>query len=237
MNNKTVISLSLFALGVGIGIGFLFAKNYYESIIEEEIESVKEHFGVGAYREEDQEEAEDVTLKTNPMSRSSLDGNPYEQAKVNYNLSSPGNKLPESIRSNIESGSKFVDGLKDAAGMTEQDPSEDSDEERTEPYVITDVEFNEEFDNHDKLSLYYYKLDDTLCDDGEELVDDADQLIGEEAMSLLATHSTVYVRNEPIAADYEIVAINGSYAETVFGTIAAVDIAPRVVRKRDNDEE
>jgi hypothetical protein len=93
---------------------------------------------------------------------------------------------------------------------------------RKVPYVISLEQFNEEMDYHDKLTLTYYQADDTLVDEDEEIISDVEKLIGSYALSNFGVDSedpeVVYVRNEKLAVDYEVVRIpNGSYSETVLG--------------------
>jgi hypothetical protein len=89
------------------------------------------------------------------------------------------------------------------------------------PYVITFEEFCEGYDNHDKITINYYKADDTLADENEEIIDDVESLIGEESLSRFGDGSedpnVVYVRNERMAIDYEIIKLESSYSEVVSG--------------------
>lgn len=231
MNKSIFVKFAI--LASGIGIGFFVGKKYYEvyyaTLAQEEIDSVKETFssrhfkpteGIVNIAEADtengitSEEYEEVNKKEqkkrtnkNPLTRSSLDENPYEQAKKNYNL----------VR--IDSDDEPVETdepLTDAAGMTEQDmkmPKVD----RTVPYIIDAREFMEEYPHHDKLSLYYYRDDEVLCDEHEEAINDIEGIIGYDAQNALSNETTVWVRNEPLTIDYEIIAVNKSYAEDVHG--------------------
>jgi hypothetical protein len=109
--------------------------------------------------------------------------------------------------------------------------------DRTMPYVINDVEFSEEFDHHDKVSLYYYSVDDILCDENEEIFENAERFIGEEALSLLGDGAIIWVRNEPLTIDYEILTINKSYAEAVHGIEIGDNLTPRERYTRNKRKE
>jgi hypothetical protein len=127
---------------------------------------------------------------------------------------------------------------RDAAGMTEAEISPEID--RTQPYVIDDEEFTNGFPQHEKVSLYYYKVDDVLAEENEEVVTDIDNTIGYDAMNQFDMQTTVWVRNEPLGIDYEVVSINKSYAETVAGFKAPM--TPREVylakqKKREMESE
>lgn len=126
----------------------------------------------------------------------------------------------------------------DAAGYSEDDYKDEYVErdltgiDRTSPYVISDKEFCEEFPHHDKISLYYYRGDRTLCGEAEEVISDVDGMIGNDVCDILRVENTAWVRNEPLCTDFEICAVNGSYAEIVagFGT-------ERKMSLRESEEE
>jgi hypothetical protein len=87
------------------------------------------------------------------------------------------------------------------------------------PHVITLEEFAEEMDNYDKLTIYYYEDDDTLADEDEQIIEDIANIIGDEALSRFGDGSddpeVVYVRNDKLEIDYEVIRLSKSYAETV----------------------
>lgn len=89
------------------------------------------------------------------------------------------------------------------------------------PYVISDEQFNEENDHFDKISLTYYEDDCTLADEGDEMITDVDNTVGRENLDKFGELSddpeVVYVRNEKIAVDYEIIRLSKSYSDTVMG--------------------
>jgi hypothetical protein len=85
--------------------------------------------------------------------------------------------------------------------------------------------------------LYYYREDEILAHEDEEVVEDPNAVIGMEALESLDTEATVWVRNEPMGIDYEIVALNKSYSEMVGG----ISLTPREKylkqRRREDGEE
>ena len=89
------------------------------------------------------------------------------------------------------------------------------------PYVISDEQFNEENDHFDKISLTYYEDNCILADEGDEIVTDIDGTVGRENLDKFGELSddpeVVYVRNEKIAVDYEIIRLSKSYSDTVMG--------------------
>ena len=225
-----IIKIVIFAAGVGVGV--FSAKKYYENLVEEEIESIREHLGKHL-KPESVDDIKDslgivspskammdaVRSNPNPLTRSSLDGNPYEQAKKNYDIAGKRallNPVDEAANSFDEDDDPDEEDeeVTDAAGKTEED-MDLSKVDRTQPYVIDDREFCEEFDHHNKISLYYYRGDEVLCEENEEVITDAAGTVGNDALTALETQGSVWVRNEPLAIDYEIIALNKAYSDTV----------------------
>ncbi len=239
---SAIIKVAIFALG-GI-VGFFVAKKvyeeYYAAIAQEEIDSVKDVFerqearirknysenGMTdeEYTEKNSEDKE--RTNRNALTRSSLDDNPNERAKRNYNLASI--KHDESDANEEEENGPVTD----AAGKTEQE-MDLTQVDRTLPYIIDDREFTEEFEHHDKVSLYYYRVDDVLCDEHEEIINDIEEKVGYDALAQLDMQTTVWVRNEPLCIDYEIISINKSFAEAVHGIGIEPNLSPREKYLRD----
>lgn len=245
MCNKTImVNVVSFILGGGVGflVGKKLYEGYYANIAQEEIDSVKDTFTksnpIKVRKKNDEgEEKEEKAVKerdhNNPLARSSLDANPYEQAKRNYNLVKP----PEDAPDEDEEDEGEYETVTDDAGKTEEEMNL-TEVDRTEPYIINDREFSEEFDHHDKISLYYYRIDDVLSDEDEETIEDIEEQIGYHALSQLVERpTTVWVRNEPLCIDYEIMSINKSYAETVHGIGLEPNLSPRERYLKQQKEE
>lgn len=225
-NNKLILVGFLTFLGgsiLGYFVGRKTSKDYYQQLADEEIESVKEYYEKtrtknpersGKYPLKEDEESEFRTIN-NPLVRSSLENNPSERAKRNYRLYSTGkneNKTDNSITNVFDISEEIQEEEEDDVTVEEMEISSE-----TTPYVITDEEYNNEYDDYDKISLYYYMLDDTLCEENEEIVDDIENTVGYDSLNLLTTQTTAWVRNERLKADYEIIGLNQSYAKTVAG--------------------
>jgi hypothetical protein len=86
------------------------------------------------------------------------------------------------------------------------------------PYAITFEEFCEKFYNHDKNTITYYSKDDVLVDEDETPVEDPAWTIGSDTLDKFGVGSddpdVVYVRNEKLAIDYEVIRIDGYYSPT-----------------------
>jgi len=254
--NRVAITVISFVLGAGSGvfISRQILKNKYARIADEEIESVKE-----AFRQRAEENAMAVERAFKEKAEADigipyLDKNPYEQAKRKYGL---GNGLvrEEPIQREADDNGYEEDEtadeededdeIRDAAGYTETEIGHMYEPTRGDPYLIDEEAFNNECDHYDKETLFYYKVDGVLCDENEDIVDDVEGTVGDDAIPALADRMTVWVRNEPRSIDYEIVSANKSYAETVAGLMAPPTVrTPREIyeekqkNRRDlNDEE
>ena len=93
------------------------------------------------------------------------------------------------------------------------------------PYFISSEDYAYGRPEFDKLTLTYYAEDDILADEREEQVDDVERLIGADALdqfgkgaALLSDDTdTLYVRNETLSTDYEVVRVYQSYHKVVLG--------------------
>jgi len=145
-------------------------------------------------------------------SRSSIDYasltvNPQEAAKRHYNLSTA--KEPTIGRQDITSVMTSTDDQITQGIVGSIDESL--------PYRITSEEYSDENVGYDKLSLFYYNEDDVVIDEEEIIQTDIDYTIGWDALKSLDSQSVVWVRNDSISTDYEIVLVEGSYEEIVMG--------------------
>lgn len=90
------------------------------------------------------------------------------------------------------------------------------------PYVIH-VDEREEQQAYDGVTWIYYEADDVLCNERDEVVDmpDRERVIGESNLNKFGHGSNnseiVYIRNDQLEMDVEIVRTEGSYAEEVHG--------------------
>lgn len=83
------------------------------------------------------------------------------------------------------------------------------------PYVISPEEFGD-LDDYDTTSLWYY-ADSVLADDNDEIVDDVEEIVGVDSLAQFNEHGedSVYVRNDALRCDYEILRDFGKYSEII----------------------
>lgn len=87
------------------------------------------------------------------------------------------------------------------------------------PYVIHQDEYSDR--GFSGVTLTYYEGDDILCDEHNKPIDNKDQLIGEENLARFGHGSgnpnIVYIRNELLSIDIELLKDDGSYVEKLHG--------------------
>jgi len=94
-------------------------------------------------------------------------------------------------------------------------------------YTLERVEDNIEIylddSPNDFTTLVWYQGDETLCDDGEQIIPNPEDVVGEVAIERLleggpgADDGIIFVHNLKTSIDYELVLDMGCYSETVLG--------------------
>ncbi|MCX7817554.1 MAG: hypothetical protein N2317_08635 [Syntrophales bacterium] len=240
MNTNIIKSVVIFALGAAVGsiATLLLVKDKYERIANEEIASTKENYERRRNRSKQNSEA----------SESEKQQEDREEKVLVYNR----DRYKRIVR-RYNGDTEISNALADPAEM--EHPRDDEEDYReherlseranrrssTGPYIITTEQFSEEMSHFDKLTIYYYEDDDTLVDENEQIICDVISIVGDEALDQFGNGSedpeVVYVRNEKMQIDYEVIRLSKSYAQTVLGLEADTNNGRRGVRRRDPDEE
>lgn len=207
--NKKIVSIAMFTIGsiLGFFVGKKVYEGYYAGLAQEEIDSVKETFSRSETKGVDRglgriyDKKDDISDEEQPSQdisgpvRSSLYENAVERAKRNYNL--------VGIKTKTDEKENDEDEEEDDAGMTEEEMNPDI----YPPYIISPEEFSEEYNDYEKISLYYYLLDDELFDEDDHPVDNPEVLFGSEIAESLGTDEMLCVRNDQLRIDYEVVKV------------------------------
>ena len=172
MNRNVLSNMFMFATGAVIGsvVTWKLVKTKYEQIAQEEIESVREVYGMSSKKDEIVEEESDE-------------------------------------EDTVEDYKNIVDGL----GYTEN--SEKGDDDVIGPYVIAPEEYDE--NGYDTVSLYYYEdgvLENAIT---REVVENASVLVGDDFAEHFGEFEddSVFVRNDRLKTDFEILRDGGYYSE------------------------
>lgn len=185
-----------FVTGLVIGsvVTYVIVKDKFEKIAQEEIDSVKEVFGRRVEKEADKK-VEKIAKKEVEKIRKEY--NEYDNLTKNYTSYSK-NKTEESIE-DVEY-EEVCENDEDGVELDEIERASDYDR----PYIIEPQEFGA-LDGYSLITLYHYS-DNVLADDCDELVEDIDDVVGEDYASHFGEYEDdcVYVRNDRLKADYEI---------------------------------
>lgn len=185
MNKDLLNKLLIFAAGsvIGSAVTFVVMKRKYESYEWEE-EYIEE-------QEEEPQEKEEEQVK--------------EKA---------GKLMNEGFREGLKSVKRenmiqYNKILNDNEYSSGEEKKEAKDVEK--PYMIT-VDDYAELDDYNTESLYYFE-DGVLTDESENIIDDVEDIVGEEALAKFDEEEvdSVYVRNDARKTDYEILRDMGNY--------------------------
>jgi len=177
-----------FSIGAALGAvtAWYLTKRHYETFIDDEIEEVKER-----YRDEHQEENDRKTY----------------QAKVR----TLGYVEPVTVRNGSDNGEDYIlkDDVEEELRVTNPFPGERADI----PYTIGPDAYAEEYvGTFDKETITYWAGNDMLVTDADEILEINDT-IGRENLEKIGEfeENTVFVRNERLGMDFEVVCMEGTY--------------------------
>ena len=122
-----------------------------------------------------------------------------------------------------------------------------------EPYLIDYAEWAEPSEIFDKVDLYYYRADDILCDTKDSIIKDPEEILGWDWLTEIQEETTIFIRNEKLAIDYEVHSLGLAYSDEVSSRLetdrerkyrrtarakkAMDDVATEHLEDRDEDGE
>jgi hypothetical protein len=112
----------------------------------------------------------------------------------------------------------------------------------SKPYLINEEEWQAAEPGYDQITLTYYEGDNVLAAEDDSVIDNLDQVVGEENLSRFGDgtgdENTMFIRNEKFKSDYEVVRSDGKYVDEVLGLSHGDDFRPHSgVRKFRNQDE
>lgn len=134
-------------------------------------------------------------------------------SKKNYEKQ--GEKITEALKDELNDPDyKVIDEVKKYDTYMEKPENDElkpKNDRLDKPYVISPDAFGE-FENYERIGLIYYS-DNVLTDEDDEIVDDIENIVGFEALSHFGEYEedSVYVRNDRIKCDFEILKDNKEY--------------------------
>ena len=214
--------IALLAFAGGCVAGYFVARNRLEEDYQNEIQEYRERF-LEKYGEDDEEQyVQKSSLDTDPM------GEPYKKLVTRYDKpdlsqlahSQEPREWPEG---DDEEPEEEFDAETEAL-IREQEIAEEAERaermaavDRDEPYVIDQYQFENENDHYDKIDVFYYRFDSTVCDEKDVIIDDAEDILGWGFYKTLERQTLAYVRNEKLHSDFMVHSLSKSYAEDVSG--------------------
>lgn len=214
--------IALLAFAGGCVTGYFVAKNRLEEDYQNEVQEYRERF-LEKYGEDDEErDVQKSSLDTDPMEK------PYKKLVTRYDKpdlsqlahSQEPREWPEG---DDEEPEEELDAETEAL-IREQEIAEEAERaermaavDRDEPYVIDQWQYENENDHYDKIDIYYYRFDSTVCDDKDVVIDDAEDILGWGFYKTLERQTLAYVRNEKLHSDFMVHSLSKSYAEDVNG--------------------
>ena len=196
MNSK-LLSFLAFVMGASVGslVTWKCVEKKYKQIAQEEIDSVKETYAKMRKddleaKQADLEEAKaklhsDASEKVETPEVKPEEVKEYEDVIARHNYTSYSNNINE----------------KGGDVMTDR------------PYIIPPEDFGD-YPDYETISLTYYN-DKVLTDEYNEIVDDIDDLIGEDSLNHFGEYEddSVFVRNDALKVDYEILLDPANYRD------------------------
>lgn len=187
MKKDILSKVLMFVAGAGIGsaVTYKVLKTKYDQLIQEEIDSVKEAFG-------------------RDISGDSIE-NEEEESEEDH------------VDEDLETAQDVISQNGYATESTEkEEKSEEGEEvEDSKPYVISPAEFGE--CDYGVISLEYY-TDGVVVDSYGDIIENTDELLGDDFAAHFGDYEedpdTVYVRNDGLEVDYEILKNYGPYSES-----------------------
>lgn len=237
--------VGFFSIGAGLGVALGFAagfyiaekrlKTKYEKLANEEISSMREHYIKKAVAAQPKPPVEQVYERVeNENGFTEAEQMAIDEANAKF----PAEEEEETI---VVQETKEVNVFESHKEWNYQ--YELSHRQKDVPYIIHIDEFQENLPEHDQTTYTYYEIDDVMADTRDTTIegDRVDEIVGLGNIGRWGHGSkdpnVVYVRNEEMMLDIEVVRDPGSYADTVHGSIRhSSDRRRRPKRGFDDDE-
>ena len=209
--NRKIINLIIFTVGAAFGsaVTWKIVKDKYEKIVQEEIKSVKEVFYDrfnDSNEESSSEESGDEMSEEDPIS---------DYRKINWDeLEDLDPSELEEEEYQADYAGTVVSKYEDIANIYKEGGADNMPtSEPREPYVIEPIEFGE-LDDYKTFELTYYE-DGILEDEDYDIVKNPEEILGPDALGSFGEYEydSVFVRNERLRADFQILKDYRTYDE------------------------
>ena len=186
MTTKNLLSkIIIFTVGAALGsaVTYKVVETKCKKAAQEEIESVREFYGA---------------VSPDPKEHADEDEEEDEQIA----------DAPDEYYEKKPTEREIYSSVLKAAGYAEEEEDEDMDK----PYVISPEEFGEE--GYVEISLTYH-ADGIVTNDRNKIIKNVDELIGVGSLEHFGEYEedSVFVRNDRLKIDYEILKDYGEFSE------------------------
>jgi hypothetical protein len=225
-------------------------EKHYEEVAEEEITQMRDHFRKRLVVREEKPDlaAGGLTEKTEELGYASPTGPRPAPPEADPTAIEP--RPPVPVPPRAPGPNKIHEALEraqDLGEVTEDDLISDAqrwiDAEKLQrnhriPYVIHVDERGEA--DFDTVTYTYYEGDDVVCDTSNQIIQPVDEIVGNHNLGRFGQGGTddpnvVYVRNDHLALEIELVRDPGSYTEEVRG-IQHSDGGTERIRRRPQED-
>ena len=198
--NCKFTNVLVFAAGalIGSAVTWKLVKTKYEKIAQEEIDSVKAVFSDMNNTQEQTDECSEDDGEERQVEPQQIDWSELEDLDEDDDEYEP---TDDDRREYGRIAEKYTSEKGGAENMAR------------EPYVIAPYDFGE-LDGYSQIELTYY-ADEVLEDDEYNIITDADELLGKKALTTFGEYEddAVFVRNERLCTDFQILKDYRTYAE------------------------
>jgi len=216
--------VGLVSFGAGVGAGFLLAKQLNKEEVEIEPEEP----------EDDSQGVLDFDLAAD-VERSGFiideEGYRASEERIKYGeefvadmtsaLNDGDSEEPvEEVEAEADDQEDIRVKVEFASGNDWDEEAERASRDPEKPYIIHQDEYFEhaESGKYRQMSLVYYEGDDTVCDEKDVEVENYERVLGKLIFGHGSTDlSSVYIRNEKLMTEYEVLKLSGHYKIEVLG--------------------
>ena len=177
---------------IGLAIGVVSSALYFRGKTQEEVDEVRSFYLSKVGENEATENTEAETVE--------------EKVFREFNATKP--EIRDYINTLRER--KYVDYSKTAEP---DDSSAKVPDVIADPYVISIDDFGQE-EGYDTITLTAYS-DGTIANYADDELEDPESTVGEDVLSKFGDEDVVYIRNDRLKADFEVVRDNRTYVEVV----------------------
>lgn len=219
-------------VGVGIGVGaayLILSKKLelkYEDLADEEIANMKEHYNAKLRALDARSEKETLgkIVEDNGYKTDTVKDPREPLGKVAYHdVGSEPEKTKDITDINVVSAGPVTQNVFDTPPIEVEEEVNVYELERDPevPYVIHKDEHHETPEGYEQYTLTYFEGDDILSDERDRVLTEQDEVIGLGNLSRFGQGSgdpnIVYIRNEKLKVDIELVHSDGKFATEVHG--------------------